>query len=54
VTFHHRLKDVATGDIAMSTAFKCVLLDLETRKATPIPDDIRAAAAQLMADKVKS
>ena len=53
-TFHHRLKDVATGDIAMSTAFKCVLLHLETRKATPIPDDIRAAAAQLMADKVKS
>jgi len=53
-TFHHQLKDVATGDIAMSTAFKCVLLDLEKRKATPIPDDIRAAAAQLMADQVKS
>src|SRR4029453_3923225 len=53
-TFHHQLKDVATGDIAMSTAFKCVLLDLEKRKATPIPEDIRAAAAQLMADQVKS
>ena len=47
-TFHHRLKDVATGNIAMSTDFKCVLLDLETRKATSIPDDIRSAAAQLM------
>jgi acyl-CoA thioester hydrolase len=53
-TFHHRLKDVATGDIAMSTEFKCVLLDLEKRKATSIPDDIRAAAAQLITDQVKS
>jgi acyl-CoA thioesterase FadM len=41
VTFHHRLKDVATGDIAMSIDFKCVLLDLEKRKSVPIPDDIR-------------
>jgi Thioesterase-like superfamily len=47
-TFHHRLKNVATGDIAMSTEFKCVLLDLEKRQATSIPDDIRAAAAQLI------
>ena len=53
-TFHHRLKDVATGDIAMSTDFRCVLLDLEKRKATSIPDDIRAAATQLIADQVKS
>ena len=49
-TFHHRLKNVATGTIAMSTEFKCVLLDLEKRKATLIPDDIRAAATQLMGD----
>jgi hypothetical protein len=28
--------------------FKCVLLDLERRQATAIPDDIRAAAAQLI------
>ena len=48
-TFHHRLKDVATGNIAMSTDFKCVLLDLEKRKATSIPADIRSAAAHLMA-----
>jgi acyl-CoA thioester hydrolase len=39
VTFHHRLKDAATGNIAMSTDFKCVLLDLENRKAIPIPND---------------
>ena len=53
-TFHHRLKNVATGNIAMSTEFKCVLLDLEKRKATLIPNDIRAAATQLMTDQVKS
>jgi len=53
-TFHHRLKDVATGAIAMSTAFKCVLLDLEKRKATSIPDDIRAAATQLIAGQGKA
>jgi acyl-CoA thioester hydrolase len=47
-TFHHQLKNVATGDIAMSTEFKCVLLDLEQRQATLIPDDIRAAAEQLI------
>jgi acyl-CoA thioester hydrolase len=47
-TFHHQLKNVATGDIAMSTEFKCVLLDLEKREATIIPDDVRAAAEQLI------
>jgi acyl-CoA thioester hydrolase len=48
VTFHHRLMNVATGDAAMSTEFKCVLLDLEKRQATAIPDDIRAKAAALI------
>jgi acyl-CoA thioesterase FadM len=47
-TFRHRLKNAAIGEIAMSTEFKCVLLDLERRQATAIPDDIRAAAAQLI------
>ena len=47
-TFGHRLKNIATGDIAMSTEFKCVLLDLEKRQATSIPEDIRAAAAKLI------
>jgi acyl-CoA thioesterase FadM len=31
-TFHHRLRNVATDDIAMSTEFICVLLDLERGK----------------------
>ena len=38
----------------VSTEFKCVLLDLEKRKATSIPDDIRTVATQLMTDQVKS
>ena len=42
--FHHRLRNVATDALAMSTEFKCVLLDLEKRQATAIPDDIRNAA----------
>jgi acyl-CoA thioesterase FadM len=48
VTFEQRLRQVATGDTAMRTIFKCVLLDLESRQAAIIPDDIRAAAAQLV------
>jgi len=50
-TFRHRLKNAATGNIAMSTEFKCVLLDLDKRQATMIPDDIRAAAAELMGNQ---
>jgi acyl-CoA thioesterase FadM len=49
-TFQHRLTNAATGNIAMTTKFKCVLLDLEMRQATTIPDDIRAAAAHLTAE----
>jgi acyl-CoA thioesterase FadM len=49
VTFRHRLRNVATGDMAMSTEFKCVLLDLEKRQAIAIPDDVRAKAAALIA-----
>jgi acyl-CoA thioester hydrolase len=44
-TFHHRLRNVATDALAMSTEFTCVLLDLATRQATAIPDDVRRAAA---------
>jgi acyl-CoA thioester hydrolase len=51
-TFHHRLKNVATGAIAMSTELKCVLLDLQKRQAISITPDIRSAAAELMAPDV--
>ena len=46
-TFHHRLRNVATDALAMSTEFKCVLLDLEKRQASRIPDDIRSAAIKV-------
>ena len=49
-TFHHELRNVATDAVAMTTDFKCVLLDLQKREAVSIPDDIRAAAAQLTAE----
>lgn len=51
VTFQHRLMNVASGEAAMSTLFKCVLLDLQKRQATAIPDDIRAKAAALIAEE---
>lgn len=50
VTFHHRLTNVATGETAMSTEFRCVLLDLEKRQAMAIPDDIRTKAEALITD----
>jgi len=51
--FHHRLRNVATGEIAMSTEFKCVLLDLDTRKATAVPADVRHAIAQSFPEHVE-
>jgi acyl-CoA thioester hydrolase len=46
-TFHHRLRNAATEALAMSTEFTCVLLDLENRQASMIPDDITSAATRL-------
>jgi acyl-CoA thioesterase FadM len=51
VTFKHRLRNEATGDVAMTTQFKCVLLDLETRQATAIPEDIRTLSAALIPEE---
>ena len=48
-TFQHRLRNLSTNSVAMTTDFKCVLLDLRKREAIPIPEDIRAAAAELAA-----
>ena len=48
-TFQHRLRNLSTDSVAMTTDFKCVLLDLRKREAIPIPDDMRAAAAELTA-----
>ena len=48
-TFQHRLRNLSTNSVAMTTDFKCVLLNLKRREAISIPDDIRAAAAELAA-----
>jgi acyl-CoA thioester hydrolase len=45
-TFHHRLRNVATGVVAMDTEFRCAFLDLHSRRAVAVPDDIRHAAAR--------
>ena len=45
-TFQHRLRNLSTVYVAMTTDFKCVLLDLRKRETIRIPDDIRAAAAE--------
>lgn len=51
-TFHHRLRNVATDNLAMSTEFKCVLLDLDKRQGAVVPEDIRIAASELFASGV--
>ena len=40
-TFHHRLFKVETDTLSFDTHFKCVLMNLDTRRAVEIPDDIR-------------
>jgi acyl-CoA thioester hydrolase len=50
--FHHRLRNAATDEIAMSTEFKCVLLDLEKRQATVVPEDIRNAVARCFSERL--
>jgi acyl-CoA thioesterase FadM len=40
-TFHHRLFRVETETLAFETYFKCVLMNLDTRRAVDIPADIR-------------
>ena len=47
-TFRHQLRNAAAGDVAMTTDFTCVLLDLQKREAISIPADVRAAAAKLI------
>ena len=46
MTFRHRLVRSDGDTIAFETIFKCVLLNLETRKAAEIPVDVRALATQ--------
>ena len=45
VVFDHRLLVRPGGELAMTTEYRCVLLDLDHRRAVVLPDDIRTAAA---------
>ncbi len=40
-TFHHRLFNVEKEVLSFETYFKCVLMNLDTRRAVVLPDDIR-------------
>lgn len=48
--FRHRLTRGEDGALAFETLFHCVLLDLTTRRATAVPDDIREKAKPYMVD----
>jgi acyl-CoA thioesterase FadM len=46
MTFRHRLIKSEGDTVAFETVFRCVMLNLETRRAAAIPDDVRQMAAQ--------
>jgi acyl-CoA thioester hydrolase len=48
--FEHRLRSESTHKTAMTVKLKCVLLQLQERRATLIPDDINRAAARWLAE----
>ena len=45
ITFRHRLVRSEDEATAFETVFKCVMLSLETRRATDIPDEVRQRAS---------
>ncbi len=42
--FRHRLIRLEDRGVTFETLFRCALLDLESRRAAEIPDDVRAKA----------
>lgn len=50
ITFRHRLIRAEDEAVAFETMFKCVMLSLETRRAEPIPNDVREKAAAWLVD----
>lgn len=44
ITFRHRLVRSEDDATAFETVFKCVMLNLETRRASDIPDEVRQRA----------
>jgi YbgC/YbaW family acyl-CoA thioester hydrolase len=50
ITFRHRLIRAEDKAVTFETVFKCVMLGLETRRAEPIPSDVREKAAAWMVE----
>lgn len=48
ITLRYRLFKADTQKPAFEILFRCVLLDLETRRAREIPDDVGQAAQQFL------
>jgi len=48
IVFRHRLKRSEDDVVVFETIFRCVLLDLEHRRAAVIPDDVRSKAEALL------
>ena len=48
MTFRHRLYRATDRALAFETQFKCVMLSLETRRASAIPEDVREKAQEFM------
>jgi acyl-CoA thioester hydrolase len=44
IVFQHQLVRAEQDVIAVETKFRCVLLELESRRAVEIPDDVREKA----------
>jgi acyl-CoA thioester hydrolase len=51
VLFRHRLVRAEDGSAAFETSFRCVLLDLASRRAVAVPDDVREKAQAYMIDQ---
>lgn len=49
MTFSHKLVRVMDGETTFSTVFKCVLLNLQTRRAEAIPQDVIERSAKWLA-----
>jgi acyl-CoA thioesterase FadM len=48
--FRHRLVRAEDDRLAFETRFRCVMLDLASRRAVPIPDAVRARCEPFMLD----
>ncbi|WP_082029844.1 acyl-CoA thioesterase [Ruegeria sp. ANG-S4] len=52
ITFRHNLLRTSDRKIAFSTVFKCVLLNLETRKAEALPSEVVTRAKHWLASEL--